>query len=77
MKERRVNKVYCCGLGLDYGVGHTAEDAAKEGFDTTIIRDATRSLDRENDAPWWVRLTAWNVKSIYSVDLYDETDNQY
>jgi len=50
LKANNVTKVYCCGLGFDYGVGSTAEDAAKAGFETIIIKDATKSIDTENDS---------------------------
>jgi len=36
--------VVCVGLAYDYCVGSTACDAAKHGFVTTIVQDATKSV---------------------------------
>lgn len=38
------------GLAYDYCVGSTAEDGAKNGFKTYVIRDATRSVAKETEA---------------------------
>ncbi|KAJ6578656.1 Isochorismatase-like protein [Mycena vulgaris] len=45
LKEQRVGTVYVVGLAMDYCVKATAEHAAKEGFNTFIIEDATRAVD--------------------------------
>ena len=45
LRERKVNKVYVCGLAADYCVYYTAKDSLKENFETYIIEDATRAID--------------------------------
>ncbi len=45
LRERKVQKVYVCGLAADYCVFYTAKDALKENFETYIIEDATRAID--------------------------------
>ena len=50
LKGLGVTKVYCCGLAFDYCVGSTAEDAAKNGFETYIISDATKSVAEDSRA---------------------------
>lgn len=45
LRERKVRKVFVCGLAGDYCVSFTAKDAIRENFDTFIISDATRSID--------------------------------
>lgn len=45
LRERKVTKVYICGLAADYCVSYTAKDALKENFETYIIEDATRPID--------------------------------
>ncbi|KAJ7607585.1 nicotinamidase [Roridomyces roridus] len=45
LKERSVGTVYVVGLAADYCVKATAEDAAKEGYRTFIIEDATKAVD--------------------------------
>ena len=44
LKERNVTEVYCVGLAYDYCVGSTAEDAAKNGYKTYLLTDASRSV---------------------------------
>jgi nicotinamidase/pyrazinamidase len=46
LKERKVEVVYVCGVAADYCVFYTAQDALKEGFQTIVIEDATRAIDR-------------------------------
>ena len=45
LRERRVQKVFVCGLALDYCVFFTAKDALKENFTTYLIEDASRAID--------------------------------
>lgn len=39
-----VNRVYVCGLALDYCVAHTAGDAARYGFQTFVIIDLCKGI---------------------------------
>ena len=45
LRERKVQKIFLCGLAADYCVAYTAKDALKENFKTYIIEDATRPID--------------------------------
>jgi len=45
LRERKIKKVYVCGLAADYCVYYTAVDSLKENFETYIIEDATRAID--------------------------------
>jgi nicotinamidase/pyrazinamidase len=45
LRERKVKKVYVCGLAADYCVYYTAKDSLKENFETYIIEDAARAID--------------------------------
>ena len=45
LREKGIKKVYVAGLALDYCVKATALDALAEGFDTTVLADATRAVD--------------------------------
>jgi nicotinamidase/pyrazinamidase len=49
LRERGVDTVYVTGLATDYCVRASAIDAAKEGFDTTVIEDAIRAVNVEPD----------------------------
>jgi len=48
LKGRGVSSIYVCGLAADYCVYFTALDGLEMGFQSTIIRDATRAIDEEN-----------------------------
>lgn len=48
LKGRGVSSIYVCGLAADYCVYFTALDGLEMGFQTTIIRDATRAINEEN-----------------------------
>jgi nicotinamidase/pyrazinamidase len=69
LKEKGVTKVYSCGLAYDYCVGSTAESAAKAGFESFVIMDATRSVAPESEANMKERLDVANVKEINSEDF--------
>ena len=36
--------IYVCGLALDYCVGKTALDAARNNIETYVISDATKGI---------------------------------
>lgn len=46
LRDRKVTRVFVCGLAADYCVYFTAKDALAEGFDASIIEDATRAIDK-------------------------------
>jgi len=48
LKGRGVTSIYVCGLAADYCVYFTALDGLEMGFQSTIITDATRAIDKEN-----------------------------
>lgn len=45
LRERGVTDVFVVGLATDFCVAWTAQDAARQGFGTTVIEDATRAID--------------------------------
>lgn len=45
LKEQGVTEVYVCGLATDYCVKHTALDAVRLGFKTSLLLDACRGVD--------------------------------
>lgn len=47
LKQRGVERVWIGGLAQDVCVRHTAVDAAKAGFETHLICEATRPVDPE------------------------------
>lgn len=50
LKENGIEEVFVCGLATDFCVKFTVLDAISEGFKTTLITDATRAVNiNEND----------------------------
>jgi len=45
LKENGIQKIYITGLATDYCVKFTALDAVQLGFDTFLIKDATRAVN--------------------------------
>jgi len=63
LKERKLQKLYVCGLATDFCVAWTALDARAAGFDTTVIEDACRAIDLDGSlARAWAEMTAAGVR---------------
>jgi len=45
LRERGIAKVTLCGLATDYCVAFSALDAVKQGFETTVLLEASRGID--------------------------------
>jgi len=45
LKDHGVEEVFVAGLATDYCVKYTVLDAIKEGFDATLVKDATRAVN--------------------------------
>ncbi|THX74458.1 Isochorismatase hydrolase [Aureobasidium pullulans] len=69
LKEKDVTHVFCVGLAADFCVKATAIDAAKEGFETVVIREGTKGVEQgdEADKKLAQELEKNNVKMV-SVD---------
>lgn len=69
LKEKGVTHVFCVGLAADFCVKATAIDAAKEGFETVVIREGTKGVEQgdEADKKLAQELEENNVKMV-SVD---------
>ena len=48
LRERGVERVVVVGLATDYCVKETALDALTRGFDTSVLRKATRAVDMQD-----------------------------
>ncbi|MBA5629914.1 bifunctional nicotinamidase/pyrazinamidase [Moheibacter lacus] len=48
LKDRKVSEVFVCGLAADFCVYFTAQDALDLGFQTTILKEATKPINEEN-----------------------------
>lgn len=45
LKDHGIDKVYICGLALDWCVFFSAMDSMQQGFNTSVIMDLTRAID--------------------------------
>ena len=70
LRAKAVTDVFVVGLTGDCCVHHTALDAAKEGFRTYVVRDATRSVDEGENG--WLHTQKDLVKA--GVNIVDSTD---
>jgi nicotinamidase/pyrazinamidase len=63
LRERKLEKLYVCGLATDFCVAWTALDARAAGFDTTVIEDASRAIDLDGSLQRaWAEMAAAGVK---------------
>ena len=44
LKDKGINSLYFCGLAAEYCVYFSIIDALKEGFEATLLEDATRAI---------------------------------
>lgn len=44
MREREIRRVFCVGLAYDFCVRYSAEDCARQGFETMVVGDACRPV---------------------------------
>ncbi len=45
LHERRLTRLFFCGLAFDFCVGHSAIDAVSLGFEALVIEDLSRAVD--------------------------------
>ena len=70
LRERKIKKVYVCGLAADYCVYYTAKDSLKENFETYIIEDATRAIDPNGFVKATEKILSAGGQIIKSEQLY-------
>ncbi|PQE29991.1 Pyrazinamidase nicotinamidase protein [Rutstroemia sp. NJR-2017a WRK4] len=67
LKEEGITDVYVVGLAADYCVKYTAEDAAREGFKTYVVEEATRAVDPTE----WEKMKS-SLDGVKVINLNDE-----
>ena len=45
LRERGITKITLCGLATDYCVAFSALDSVTQGFETTVLLEASRGID--------------------------------
>jgi nicotinamidase/pyrazinamidase len=70
LHRREISTVYLAGLALDYCVGKTALDLkVKDGFDVTVVVDATRGITTESSDAMLAEFAENGVKTITTEEL--------
>ena len=70
LRERRIKRVFVCGLATDFCVAWTALDARKLGLDAAVVEDACRAIDLQGSlAAAWGRMHKAGVERIQSGDI--------
>lgn len=70
LKERGIDTVFVVGIATDFCVAWTAMDAAKLGFKSFVIADATKGIDLNGSLQHaWQEMLAKGVQRIYAKDL--------
>ena len=70
IKSKSIGRVFCCGLAYDFCVGSSAVDAAKNGLETFVIRDASRAISKETSEAMENQFTQYGVKVINSDEIF-------
>ena len=71
LKERGVDTVYIVGIATDFCVAWTAIDAAKKGFQSYVIADATKAIDLQGSLQHaWQDMLASGVKRVVAQDIF-------
>ena len=71
LKERGIDTVYIVGIATDFCVAWTAIDAAKMGFKSYVIADATKAIDLQGSLQHaWQEMLAVGVKRVVAKDIF-------
>ncbi|HEY2735544.1 MAG TPA: bifunctional nicotinamidase/pyrazinamidase [Polyangiales bacterium] len=70
LRDRKITRVFLCGLATDYCVASSALDARKFGFRAAVIEDACRGIDLNGSlAKAWQAMTNASVLRLQSSDI--------
>lgn len=69
LRRSGVNEVTVVGLATDYCVKHTALDAVRQGFSTTVVLDACKGISLESTTAALDELKNAGVRVVHSTDI--------
>jgi nicotinamidase-related amidase len=69
LKSNEITNTFISGLAYDFCVGWTALDSAKNGYNTYVIKDASRAISEETTQEIEKYFQIYDVKIINSADL--------
>lgn len=77
LKERGIDTVYIVGIATDFCVAWTAMDAARLGFKTFVISDATKAIDLQGSLQHaWQEMLAVGVKRVVANQILNAEKQQ-
>lgn len=74
LKEKGLEDIHFCGLAADICVYFTLKDAVNEGFNATLIEDATKPLDEDEFEKIKKELKEKGVEFVKSEEMLVEAD---
>ncbi len=70
LRDRKMRRLYVCGLATDFCVAWTALDGRAAGFEVSVIEDACSAIDLQGScAKAWSDMHAAGVRRIQSKDV--------
>lgn len=70
LRERGIARVAVVGLATDFCVNWTAQDAARQGFETFVVEEACRAIDLDGSLDRaWAEMTALGVRRARLAEL--------
>lgn len=70
LRDRHIDRLFMAGLATDFCVRFSAVDAARLGFDVTVILDACRAIDLDGSLATAMKdMEEHGVKIVLSADL--------
>ena len=70
LRERNLRRLIICGLATDFCAGWSAIDAARAGFETILVADATRGIDMDGSmARAFADMSAAGVTRVTMADI--------
>ena len=72
LADLKVDTVYVAGLAYDYCVRYTAEDAAKHGIRTFVVRDGSKAVSQAGKVAADKSFAALGIEKITVAELLEE-----
>lgn len=69
LKNLDVERVFVCGLALDYCVNFSAQDASMKGFKTYVVLDLTKGIAEDSIREGLAKMKELDVKFIRSATI--------
>lgn len=71
LRERKLSRLFLCGLAWDYCVGYSALDGVSLGFEVTVVEDAVRGISPASMHQMSLQWDHAGVRRVQSTALLD------